>query len=174
MYLVFTRMPGESYRRRLRSLLLYLCYVFRALINSLVCWFYTSALGLVLFQIRRKERKKQSDCMANPTLQTQICQTWKLLLFHRVTSFIILKIVTLFGNAQLLKKIKKLTNRVLRVPPAFHISNWANLATAAVTGGKPNQHSPRHQNYLQILTTCIQPWSDHHRQQISTNTVRHK
>ena len=37
MYLVFTRMPGESYRRRLRSLLLYLCYVFRALINSLVC-----------------------------------------------------------------------------------------------------------------------------------------
>ena len=27
---IFTRMPGESYRRRLRSLLLYLCYVFRA------------------------------------------------------------------------------------------------------------------------------------------------
>ena len=36
MYLVFRRMPGESYRRRLMSLLLYLCYVFRALINSLV------------------------------------------------------------------------------------------------------------------------------------------
>ena len=35
MYLV--RMPGESYGRRLRSMLLYLCYVFRALINSLVC-----------------------------------------------------------------------------------------------------------------------------------------
>ena len=30
MYLVFTRMPGESYRRRLRSLL-YSCNVFRAL-----------------------------------------------------------------------------------------------------------------------------------------------
>ena len=28
MYLVFTRMPGESYRRRLRSSLLCLCYVF--------------------------------------------------------------------------------------------------------------------------------------------------
>ena len=27
MYLVFTRMSGESYRRRLRSLLLYLCYI---------------------------------------------------------------------------------------------------------------------------------------------------
>ena len=37
MYLVFTRMPGESYGRRLGSLLLYLCYVYRALINSLVC-----------------------------------------------------------------------------------------------------------------------------------------
>ena len=36
-YLIFTRMPGKSYCRRLRSLLLYLCYVFRALINSLVC-----------------------------------------------------------------------------------------------------------------------------------------
>ena len=38
MYLVFTRRPGESYRRRLRSLFLYLCYVFRALINSRVCY----------------------------------------------------------------------------------------------------------------------------------------
>ena len=37
MYFVFTRMPGESYRGRLMSLLLYLCYVSRALINSLVC-----------------------------------------------------------------------------------------------------------------------------------------
>ena len=36
MYLVFTRMPSESYRRRLRSLLLSLCYVLLALINSLV------------------------------------------------------------------------------------------------------------------------------------------
>ena len=33
MYLVFTRMPGESYRRRP---FLYLCYAFRALINSFV------------------------------------------------------------------------------------------------------------------------------------------
>ena len=37
MYLVYTRMPGESYRRRLRSLL-YLCCVFPKLMNSLVCW----------------------------------------------------------------------------------------------------------------------------------------
>jgi len=37
MCIVFTRMPGESYRRRLRSLLVYWCDVFRELINSLVC-----------------------------------------------------------------------------------------------------------------------------------------
>ena len=37
MYLVFTRMSGESYRRRLRSLLLHLCYVFGELINPFVC-----------------------------------------------------------------------------------------------------------------------------------------
>ena len=36
MYLVFTRMPGEMYRRRLRFLLC-LRDVFRELINSLVC-----------------------------------------------------------------------------------------------------------------------------------------
>ena len=34
MYLVFTHMPGESYRSGLRSLLLCLCDVFRGLINS--------------------------------------------------------------------------------------------------------------------------------------------
>ena len=37
MYLAFTRMPGESDRRRLRTLLLCLCDDFRALINSLAC-----------------------------------------------------------------------------------------------------------------------------------------
>ena len=44
MYLVFTGMPGESYRMCLRSLLLCLCCVFRALINSLVCWFLHSTV----------------------------------------------------------------------------------------------------------------------------------
>ena len=38
MYLVFTRMPGESYHRQLWSLLLYLCYAFHMQINSLVGW----------------------------------------------------------------------------------------------------------------------------------------
>ena len=46
MYPVFTRMPGESYRRQLRSLLWCLYDVLRALI----CWFSTSAVGLLLFE----------------------------------------------------------------------------------------------------------------------------
>ena len=56
LYLVFTRMPGETYRNRFRSLLLCLCDVFRTLINSLVCWFCLGALGLVLFQIVIKNK----------------------------------------------------------------------------------------------------------------------
>ena len=48
-YLVFTRVPGESYHRRL-GLCCCTC-VFRALINSIVCWVCTSAQGLILFQI---------------------------------------------------------------------------------------------------------------------------
>ena len=48
MYLIFTRIPGETYRRRLRSLS-YFCYVFWDFINSLVWWFCgSSALSLVL------------------------------------------------------------------------------------------------------------------------------
>ena len=83
MYLAFTRMPGETYRRRLRTLLLYLCYVFGALITSLVCWLCTSALGLVLFQIsvsavtntedtellllRRKQTLVRTDAVPRPS-----------------------------------------------------------------------------------------------------------
>ena len=44
--LVFTHMPGESYSRRLGSLLLCLCDVFRSVINSLVGWFCKDNTGL--------------------------------------------------------------------------------------------------------------------------------
>ena len=40
VHLVFIRMPGKSYRTRLRSLLLRLRDVFRAQINSLVLYIY--------------------------------------------------------------------------------------------------------------------------------------
>ena len=49
MYLVFTRKPGESYRSRLRSLLLYLCYVLRALIYSLECYNCRIGLSFIFF-----------------------------------------------------------------------------------------------------------------------------
>ena len=44
MYLVFTYVPGENYGRRLRSLLLCLCDVIRAQINSFVYCFHFYAL----------------------------------------------------------------------------------------------------------------------------------
>ena len=40
MYLAFTCIPGESYYRQLRSSLC-LCNIFQALINSLLCWFWS-------------------------------------------------------------------------------------------------------------------------------------
>ena len=51
MYLVFTRMPGESYRRRLRSLLLYLCYVFRAQVQQLCLCASVSCLKFELLRV---------------------------------------------------------------------------------------------------------------------------
>ena len=49
--LVFTCIPGESYCRWLRSLLLDVPGIFWVLTNSLVCQFCISTLCLVLFQI---------------------------------------------------------------------------------------------------------------------------
>ena len=43
-------MPGESYQRRLRLVLLYLCYVVRALVNSLVCCYYAVSRLFVVAQ----------------------------------------------------------------------------------------------------------------------------
>ena len=43
-------MPAVSYHRSLWCCV-YICDVFKSLINSLVCWFYTDALGLFPFQI---------------------------------------------------------------------------------------------------------------------------
>ena len=49
MYLVFTCMPGDSYRRWLRSLLC-LCCIFRALITTPL-FVDSTCMGLILFQI---------------------------------------------------------------------------------------------------------------------------
>ena len=62
MYLAFTRMPGESYRWRLWSLLLCLCDVFRALITSLVCWFCTELIKNDPFQEHAWRPGRKNDC----------------------------------------------------------------------------------------------------------------
>ena len=46
MFLVFTHIPGVSCCKWLRSLLLYVCYIFWVLINSLMCWFGTCAVQI--------------------------------------------------------------------------------------------------------------------------------
>ena len=85
MYLVSTCMPGESYWRRLGSLLLCLCYVFWALINSLVCWFCMRALGLGLFQLSVSQLKSSltsaSRMMRLPSGQ-MMWSTWDLTFSH--------------------------------------------------------------------------------------------
>ena len=76
IYLVFTRMPGESNRGRLGSLALYLCDVIRALINSLVFWlFCTSREKLVLRRpkfplttARNTEQTKSTDLIVRRRL----------------------------------------------------------------------------------------------------------
>ena len=45
IYLVFTGILSENHRRRFGPLLLCLCEVFWALINSLVCWFISANFG---------------------------------------------------------------------------------------------------------------------------------
>ena len=45
LYLLACQMPSQVF------VVVIMCDVFRALINSLVCWFCTGALGLVLFQM---------------------------------------------------------------------------------------------------------------------------
>ena len=76
MYLAFTRLPGESYRRRLRSLLLYLCYVFRALINSLACGFwklyYAHCLSTYRYLklVRRRTSRRPPYCNSTAWSET--------------------------------------------------------------------------------------------------------
>ena len=97
MYPVFTRMPGEIYRRRLRSLLLY-CGVFQALINSIVCWFSNSlgsgnwCYGLakprlssasICYTVSNNYQFAISRLFAKPSIQTKLTKkrfssNWKL------------------------------------------------------------------------------------------------
>ena len=59
MFHAFTRVPGESYRRRLRSLSLFLCCIFVLLINSLVCWKSTKRQHLWHTVVEKTRTKRQ-------------------------------------------------------------------------------------------------------------------
>ena len=63
---LFTRVPGESYRRRLGSLLLFLCDVCRALINSLVCCFCRCVSPLVFVVVDECCSRVRSACLSAP------------------------------------------------------------------------------------------------------------
>ena len=69
-------MPGESYRRRLRSLLLYLCCVFRALINSLVSVLSVSSFATVCCHLKEGTTLKpwiRSNKTSIPTFYSFVC-----------------------------------------------------------------------------------------------------
>jgi len=95
MYLVFTRNPSESYRRQIRSLYLCLCYEFRALINSLVCWFCTSNLGLVQFQIvcmltkQGQQQKQRNAHLCWEQADCEVPERNRVENFHHLTSTIV-------------------------------------------------------------------------------------
>ena len=57
---------GESYRRRLGSLLLFLCDVCRALINSLVCCFCRCVSPLVFVVVDECCSRVRSACLSAP------------------------------------------------------------------------------------------------------------
>ena len=67
-YLVlFTRMPGESYRWRLRSLLLCLCDVFRAAINPLWVDSETATVSIITYGADRALCAGRSLCCSDST-----------------------------------------------------------------------------------------------------------
>ena len=58
-------MPCESYRRWLRSSLLYLCYAFRALINSLARWLVLTVVLLHFGDSTETTPKPSVDCLCS-------------------------------------------------------------------------------------------------------------
>lgn len=74
-FLVFTRMPGESYYRQPRSLLLCVGDIFQVLINSLVCWLMGMSPGweLGLTVVLNKASFAQ---LSKKGRQTQERQAW--------------------------------------------------------------------------------------------------
>ena len=58
MYVAFTRIPGECYRRKFESFFS-LCDVFRVLINSLVCYSAQALRASFCFRLLHGKKKKK-------------------------------------------------------------------------------------------------------------------
>ena len=95
IYLVFTRMPGESYHGRLRSLFLYLCYVFRAQINSPVCWFSTDLFTELSISFTKP------FIISPPKVPLDHCFNCPLQCFYTITHKLPTKIATMLCPATL-------------------------------------------------------------------------
>ena len=67
-----------------------ICCVFQALINSLVCWFCTSTLGLVLFQIwkeKKRKRKKRNKTPPPTKYHSKMANTVLIEMFGYLSAF---------------------------------------------------------------------------------------
>ena len=74
MSFVFTRMPGWSYCRQLRSLLLCLCDSFRALINSLsVVHLYFGSIFIYSFERLLSESSQDEPKVLTMTTVSLFC-----------------------------------------------------------------------------------------------------
>ena len=76
MYPVFTHVLGESYRRRRKSLLLYLCYVYRALINSLVFWFCFVVVVVVVVRLWETKMYQSINFIWSQCINSWLPQTF--------------------------------------------------------------------------------------------------
>ena len=116
MYLVFTCMPGYSYRQ-LRSLLLYLYYVFRVLISSLVR--EREIPGLILFQIYEKSSWYQSCISHHIRLPVYEVYLMKMNVLIKASIKIIQPTITLFCSHHDLNPITPIVPGTRASPPGL-------------------------------------------------------
>ena len=115
---------------RLRSLLWCLCDVFQMLITSLVCWLYTSSLGLVRFQIVMIWKSPvifawSPGCCDHPLTASGWCRMFKSWGIYK-HSFLILK-ASHFSYCKCCKCNVVITSFLTRSRTAFHAKNTEHI-----------------------------------------------
>ena len=127
MQLVFTRMSSESYRRRLRSLLLCLCDVFRTPVNSLMCRFFVFQCQVVefhsfVFQCQVVEVPQFCVPMPNCRSSIVLCSSAKLQEFQSfVFNTKLQSSIVLYSNAKLQKFQSFVFQRSVVEVPQFRV-----------------------------------------------------